>query len=1295
MSPHDRFVLTPPHCTGLFLLEKLLNAVRKLPVIGSLKRLLKIIAWLLGAAGTLVACGFLLFSFLVLPRLDHYRVDLEHRLAQAVGRPVSIGQLSGAWDGLAPRFDIRRLSISNPSGPALTLDQIAVKPSWISLLVFEPRLALIEISGPSIDLKRARDGRFSLNGFVFPAGQGDGSAGNWLLRQGLIRVTNARIAWQDDYFGLPRVTLDHGQFELANGVLGHTVKLSGRPPLSIGDSAELNAHWRGDDVRHWDQWSGKISAALHGARVDAWRRYLQPFGLLRTGEGDGSMELSFDDGQVSSLVADVKVKNAAYTMPGSGEMKVPVLGGHLAVQRDADGYQIEASHLTLYSQSGPVFDNTSISGHWSGGDHGGGMVRVDNVNLAYLTPFLHAVGVDRNPLFQRFAPAGQLKNLLVSWKGRIESPRQYQVQSGFSQLAWKPFGPIPGVSGVTGRVQLDQNGGRLTLDDARGLVMPAVFAKPLAFTSLNAEIDWRTSARGVAINLNKIRFGNPDLNGWVSGSYRHEHPGSGVIDLKAGVDKVNATRVVNYLPYQAGNDTIHWLAQALRAGSLQDVKLVLSGDLDQFPFRKGQGGLFSVEGQVKGGQLRFDPAWPLLDNIEASLKFRNERMDISSSHVSTLGMPISQVKVSIPDLAANKPQLLIDGKAGGNLQNMLQYTRKSPVDGWLGGLTGSARASGDARLDLGLMIPLSGPDPVQVKGNVHFNGNRVELTSLPLTPLEGVNGDLGFSERGVSTPGVRFKAWGGAFTLRASTEANAAARILFNVEGQADSSRVLATYVPVLGPYLSGSSHYQAHFSIKNGLEQLQVKSDLQGTSLNAPAPLAKASTALLPLNLTLTPVGAAASGQRIDFTLGSQASGRVLLKKHGELQAAEVAIGRSLGALPVDGLLLKLALPSVDLRAWSAWAKSSVSPSASRPSVPLHVELATPDLNWGSYHLSNASLWLGHVPADTGWHLMVDAAELKGEIDYFAEGNGMVRARLPLLVLNLPTYSSLNGAELAKMQVQSLPAMDIRVGNLVYRGSSLGSLVIGARYVNQDWFLDSVRLKMQEGLLTGSLRSIGASSVESRFNVDTTDAGKMLERFGIKDTFRQGQGQLSGDLSWPGTLIDFDLAKVSGKMAINLNHGQFAKVNPGVARLLGVISLQSLTRRIKLDFTDVFSEGFAFDSLTGDAQALQGVFTSNNISMKGPAADVQISGEVNLGAETQQLKVHVEPHMAEGVALATGAALINPVIGVAALAAQKVLQDPVSKIFSVDYRVTGTLTDPVVSKGKPTVIKTLRKIRP
>jgi hypothetical protein len=45
----------------------------------------------------------------------------------------------------------------------------------------------------------------------------------------------------------------------------------------------------------------------------------------------------------------------------------------------------------------------------------------------------------------------------------------------------------------------------------------------------------------------------------------------------------------------------------------------------------------------------------------------------------------------------------------------------------------------------------------------------------------------------------------------------------------------------------------------------------------------------------------------------------------------------------------------------------------------------------------------------------------------------------------------------------------------------------------------------------------------------------------------------------------------MSGQFNVNVESGQFVKADPGIAKLLGVLSLQSLPRRLALDFRDVF----------------------------------------------------------------------------------------------------------------------------
>ena len=199
-------------------------------------------------------------------------------------------------------------------------------------------------------------------------------------------------------------------------------------------------------------------------------------------------------------------------------------------------------------------------------------------------------------------------------------------------------------------------------------------------------------------------------------------------------------------------------------------------------------------------------------------------------------------------------------------------------------------------------------------------------------------------------------------------------------------------------------------------------------------------------------------------------------------------------------------------------------------------------------------------------------------------------------------------------------------------------------------------------------------------FVFESPDGGRSLEQFGYPGTLRGGSTKLSGSLTWSGSPVDLDFPSLNGDLQVDVGKGQFLKLDPGAAgKLLGLISLQGLPRRITLDFKDVFSEGFAFDSIAGKLTIKQGVMRTERLQIDGPSARVVMRGEVDLQRETQRLTVNVQPEL--GGTAALGVAVLNPVAGVATWVAHKVLQNPLNHIFGFDYLVTGRWDDPKVEK--------------
>jgi len=275
------------------------------------------------------------------------------------------------------------------------------------------------------------------------------------------------------------------------------------------------------------------------------------------------------------------------------------------------------------------------------------------------------------------------------------------------------------------------------------------------------------------------------------------------------------------------------------------------------------------------------------------------------------------------------------------------------------------------------------------------------------------------------------------------------------------------------------------------------------------------------------------------------------------------------------------------------------------------------------------------------------------------------------------------------------LPALDVVVEDFELRGKHLGRVEIDA--VNRvgvqgrEWQLTKFNITTPEAQLTATGQWAAAGAAFARgapaprralmdFRLTLSDSGALLDRLGTSKAIRGGKGQLSGQIAWQGSPFALDYPSLSGQVNVAIEAGQFLKAEPGAARLLGVLSLQSLPRRLSLDFRDLFQEGFAFDSFTGDVSITQGVATTNNLRMRGVQAAVLMAGSADVARETQDLRVIVVPEINAGTA-ALAYAVINPAIGLGAFLAQAILKKPLTAAGTREFHVSGPWVDPKVDR--------------
>ena len=1247
---------------------------RSLRIVQLTRRVLRVVFLLLALAAVLLASAFLLFRFAFLPNIDRLRPDIERWAGDSIGMPVKVGRISGQWLLWAPQITLNDVALRpRPDSPPMLLREARLVPAWKSLLYLEPRLSLISLRGLALDLQRLPNGRLRLNGIALDEGRGDGAALDWLLRQDAVDVQLQRFSWHDQLLGLPPLSARDMRLQLVDTLLGHRLQVRARPESALLSRLDMDASWRGSRSRDWRSWRGELALQADAPELNWLQRYWPNAPVSVGGAASSQLALAFADGRITRLGGKWQVEKVALSLSGQN-VPLPHLAGEVDYRSDEPGrHVLQASHLVVNTQYGKLLADAAVGASWH--DAEGGSARISRLSLAPLLPLLRP----QVPALAKSALAefgGDLQQVDLRWQGPLRAPRDYQLATGFRQLSFGLHNGVRLEGGVDGRVDMAANGGRLTLAarDAR-LQVPGELSQPVSVQQFAARLDWQRAGAGWQINVPDVALQTPDVTANIHGDLQLAADGSVRSDLQLAADRMPAARVPAYLPALIGRETVSWLRRALQGGEARQIRASLQGRLAAFPFADGRDGRFEVSADIHDGKLQFEPGWPAIDAIQGRFAMRNDDISISADRARTAGVALDKVEVLLPATSRGDSKLLINGQAQAALAQMLAYTRASPVDRWLSGFLSQIDSSGQASLQLGLTIPLAHAEDSKVDGSLRLLGNRLQFRELPLPALENVSGLLRFNERGAFSPGIDYSAFGGRSHLTATLDA--AGKMHFASSGELDMPQVTARYVPLLQEYLSGRTPYQASFVVGDKLEELLVSSNLQGIASSAPAPLGKPADDAWPLQLALRP---SLRGWRLEWQQQARASGVVTLRQDGSLLGVGVGVGGG-SPEPLDNISIHVRSPQLLLDPWLQQVQASgASADTVMPPLQVQVEAAALQLQGKQLHDVDGRFdWQGGTAP---FALQLNARELQGELSYQPYGKGVLHARMQRLALPLPAAAE----PVAEDGAQSLPALDVNVERFALAGHELGALSLQAHHQPRLWLLDEVVLTTPEAQLQikGSApegSSSAARNTELEFSLKAANAGALLDRVGLSGMLKGGAGEMSGKVQWLGQLLAFDLARLSGAVKLDLGKGQFAQVEPGAGRLLGLLSLQSLTRRIRLDFTDVFSSGFAFDSLRGTASIDAGVFRSSDVAIQGPAAKVAMRGEADLAANRQQVLVRITPTISESVAVITGATLLNPVAGAVAFAAQKLLQDPVSQILSYEYEVTGSLTEPQVRK--------------
>lgn len=1221
----------------------------------------------------------------LLPLIERHPRELAHWLSAQVGQPLRFSAVEAHWTRRGPRLALHGLEVGEGE------DRLAVGRADLQIAIYSGLLpgrpfTELGISGLRLGLHQDAAGHWRIEGLP-QAGEADPF--EVLEGFGELRVQNAELVLQADRWGIEHV-LPRADLRL----LVDAGKVRGGARLwSAPGAAPLE--W----VIDFDRQERRGQAWVGGDAVElaAWSPMFKALGIeIDAGQGRLGAWVDFEGRQVTAITLEADLAGLDLRQIDRAQPPCVFESARFALHAEFSpaGWQLQLP-LGVFRHEGR---EQRIEGLWMAG---GAQRRIEADRL------------DAAPLF---ALASLVRGMSPGWsawlaearpRGTVSVLRMEDAGAGWrggaelAGLGFDPVGGRPGFDGLGGRLHFDADAAVLAIAAPElRLAWPRELGGALPLALEGDLVFWREAIAAAAdvaagrtwsMGSSSLRIAAPGIATTSRFTLRQQGDGSlPQLDLALAMEDFDLSASHRLWPrHTMAQPTREWLQMALRSGRVESGRIVLGGDLDHWPFGDGRG-RFEARAAIDDAVIRFNPDWPQATGLSGELVFDGSGMDFIDLQGRVLGAELHRGSGGIADF--REPWLDLDLRGGDQAAELRRLLRASPLYARHREHLDSIRIEGRAALDLQLRIPL-----VRRLGDNEIEGS-LRLWDAVLgdrrhdIEFHGLNGEIPFSHRGflLEALPVRYGQTPARLSLRVGDQVrNAAMQVELGLVAELDADQLLARAPGLdwLSPWIEGSSDWDLRIEVPRRIAGtppsppwLRAQSNLVGTRIGLPAPLRKSAATSLPLRFDL-PLGVAAAPLELALGRLLRLRGRLATPDRPFAGVAEFGTGGVGLALPESGLAVRGEIPSLDIAGWVAAATAGTAGEGGLSSVDVRVGgIDVLDRSFGEGRVelrrSAQGIWVGF-----------QGPALQGEIDLPQAEGARIDGRFSRL-----HWPAMDAEAITGRPGEQAPAVDTadptRVPPLRFtiEDFRLGEARLGRAELHTFPTPEGMRIDrfstMNEALrldASGHWSRIG-DRTRSRLAIDfaSPSLGRMLDALGFVGMVEQGpvEAQMSGD--WPGSPGSFRLDRFDGELRLEVGRGRLLDVEPGTGRFLGLVSIAEVPRRLMLDFSDFFAEGFAFNTLTGDFAFQDGAATTANLRIDGPAAEIHVTGTTLLVERRYQQRVEVLPR-AGGMLPVLGAVAGGPAGIALGTVAHALFGGSLKQTTRTLYSVEGPWAEPVV----------------
>ncbi len=1215
-----------------------------------------------------------------LPYLNKYQPQVSQYLFEKFNIHLTMKSVKGYWHDGGPLLVIEDLNFNNQEmlGIGVTLPSAKLHIDLLeTALSLSPRFKRIEVESPIINV-----GKFS----SLSTKNTDEKYEDVLLTPLLsltkfASITDATIIFSDYYGELPNVNIakvawydDASRRQLQ---LSLTNKLKQQPLSVIVDV------------------SGETLNTLHGqAYVKAihwtWLENLKPFlpQIKDNATAVASFEFwaDFSIGQIDSMILAMG-DNAINWLDNQSPKVLMITPELIQWLPNNDGWIFEARELQLQLNNVKLMPINIYASQNVDSLH----ATITSINLGELAPIgslLSAVNDGTSELLKRLDISGSINELSASYENK-----QWNYQGQLNNISMNYANGIPGIKNVNGLFNGIDGHGELSLSVKNQIVdFGSNFKTPININTLTSAIVWDVTPNNINIGSPETIINNSDVTSELSWQISLTEGYSPQLTLLAGAQVSDAKRIANYLPHEAlGDDLVDYLSGAIQSGHSNDIAVLWHGALDKFPYEDNDGA-FEVTASLKDAAFEFDKEWQALTNASVNLQFKNESMVIEGIEGQLDTLSFENLTISIDNLLEN-PVLSIQTRIIESQARIDEFVFASPLDESLGSVLRQLGVTGSVDTSLDIQLPLEGEPEALVSGSVKLNKNDVLIKPIEVD-VEQLQGNIQFINGDIATSvltGILYEQ-PVEITLNCRSIGDVYG-VDIDLVGHWHTNQMPELWQQSLNPYIEGSLDWAGRVALKITEEDLTyqatITSPMTGLGLNLPKPLNK--NASQKEDLLITSNGNV-DGSLFKLALGSLAEISAYLDTKQDkvtIPAMTFLVGRKFteqDKIATQGASLHIDLDTLATDEWKTFINNIESEEGDSSFFPelqhLNARVKQLDVSGFNFDTTNLSAY----KADGFWEINFDSIQSKGVLkifdDFMVKG---IEANVERLSIEKPSESesqseSKSTVATTREWLRNLPPISFNCQQCEVLDVDLGKVSFTTQSHLQGIAVNDISVRANSTTVDANaiwgFDSLGEyTHLVGKFHSDNIELSLALLDY--TSSIRDSDVNTDFDVMWRDNIYSPDIESLGGDIAWEFGEGHIAEVSDQGARIFSLFSLDSLRRKLVLDFRDVFQEGIFFNDFAGDFEITDGVAVTTNAYMDGVAGGVDVVGSVNLSTQELDYYITFAPRLFSNLPVLAGVVASQPQIFVLTFAITKVLEPIVDVISKVNFKLSGNVENP------------------